>query len=321
MTKIVVAGRLHEVGMAEFEARSDITTVIVDTAEDLTREIVDADALTVRTARLDRPQIASATRLKCVSRHGVGYDLIDVDALSDHGIPLTVIGDANARPVAEHTMGLILTLAKDYGAYDRAVKAGDYGFRESLRSFDLAGKTVLIVGFGRIGTRVAKRCEAFEMDVLVADPYMPERVVRGQGYRYLADFRDGLAEADIVTLHLPGNFDGSPVMTGQEFQRMKPGSIFINCARGTLIDEDALYQALTNGPVRGAGLDVTRVEPPAADNPLLGLDSVILTPHNAASSREGMAAMSSATARNAIDAVDGRLDPYFVVNKEVLGQG
>lgn len=321
MAKIVVAGRLHAVGMAEFEARSDIETVVVETPEDLAREIVDADAITVRSARLDRPQIASAGRLKVVSRHGVGYDQIDVDALNDHGIPLTVIGDANARPVAEHTMGLMLALAKDYAAYDRAVKGNDYGFRETLRAFDLAGKTVLIVGFGRIGTRVAKRCEAFEMDILIADPNVPERVVRGQGYRWLADFRDGLAEADIVTLHLPGNFDGSPVMGGQEFQRMKPGSVFVNCARGTLIDEDALYRALTDGPLQAAGLDVTRVEPPADDHPLKRLDNVILTPHVAASSREGMAAMSAATARNALAAVDGTLDPYFVVNQEVLGRG
>jgi D-3-phosphoglycerate dehydrogenase len=168
---------------------------------------------------------------------------------------------------------------------------------------------------------MAKRCAAFDMNVIVADPYVPQRVVRGNGYDYVEDFRDALDRADIVTMHRPGNQDGSPVMTGQELSRMRKGAVLINTARGTLLDEDALYQALTNGPLGAAGLDVTRDEPPSPDLPLLSLDNVMFSPHIAGVTREAFRAMGLRAAQNCLDAIDGKLDPYYLINPEALQPG
>jgi D-3-phosphoglycerate dehydrogenase len=216
---------------------------------------------------------------------------------------------------------LMLATMKDALPLDAATRGQDYGRRDSITSSEVSGKTILIVGFGRIGTRMARRCAAFDMDVIVADPYVPQRVVRGHGYDYVEDFRDALERADIVSMHRPGNHDGSPELTGQEFSRMRQGAVLINTARGTLIDEDALHHALTNGPLAAAGLDVTRDEPPAPDLPLLSLDNVFLSPHIAGVTKEAFRNMGLRAVQNCLDAFDGKLDPYYLINPEVLQSG
>lgn len=319
--KVLLCGRIHDDGIALLKARPDVDWEILDpgTPAELEARAADVDAIVVRTTPVRAASIAKAKRLKVVSRHGVGYDNVDVPALTARGIPLTVVGTANSVPVAEHAMAMMLAVTRQVRVYDAAVRAGNYKVRDSLAMVELAGKTVLIVGFGRIGTRVARRCAAFEMNVVVADPFVPKRVVEGQGYRYVSDFRDALAEADVVTFHMPGALDGKPAMAAAEFAKLKRGAWLVNCARGTLLDEAALVKALTDGTLRGAGLDVTREEPPAKDHPLLRLDNVILSPHSAGSTPECFARMAAVSVRNALDALDGRLDPDMVVNGEVLG--
>jgi D-3-phosphoglycerate dehydrogenase len=319
--KVLVAGRIHDDGLALLKARPDVDWEVVEggALAEVEARIAEVDAIVVRTTPIRAPLIAKAKRLKVVSRHGVGYDNVDVPALNGRRIPLTVVGSANSTPVAEHAMAMMLAVTRQLRVYDQAVRAGSYKVRDSLAMVELAGKTVLVVGFGRIGTRVARRCAAFEMKVVVADPFVPKRAIEGQGYSYVADFRDALPEADIVTFHMPGALDGKPVMGAAEFARIKRGAWLVNCARGTLIDEAALAKALGDGTLRGAGLDVTRDEPPAADHPLLKLDNVILSPHSAGSTPECFARMAAVSVQNALDALDGRLDADMVVNAEVLG--
>lgn len=319
--KVLVAGRIHEDGLALLRARPDVDWELLDpgTPAEIEARIADVDAIVVRTAPIRAPLIAQARRLKIVSRHGVGYDNVDVEALTARRIPLTVVGSANSTAVAEHALAMMLAVARQLRPYDAAVRSGNYKIRDSLAMVELAGKTVLIVGFGRIGTRVARRCAAFEMNVIIADPFVPRRVVEGQGYRWVADFRDALPEADLLTFHMPGAPDGRPVMGAAEFARIKRGGWLVNCARGTLIDEAALVTALGDGTLRGAGLDVTREEPPQADNPLLKLENVLLSPHSAGSTAECFARMGQVCVQNALDCLDGRLDPDMAVNPEVLG--
>lgn len=320
--QVLVAGRLHPAGRAVFDARADIRYEVLDdpSVADVEARIAALDGILVRKVRITAETVAMATRLAIVARHGVGYDNVDVDALTARGIPLTVVGEANSVPVAEQALTLMLAVSRKLLRADRAVRAAeDYAIREQLGQTELAGKTVLIVGMGRIGTRVARRCAAFDMNVVIADPYVPLRVVRGLGYRYVEDFHDALGEADIVTLHMPGRGDRAPVFAGPEFAAMKQGAYLVNCARGTLIDEDALFTALTDGPLAGAGLDVMRDEPPGKDHPLLWLDNVVFSPHAAASTVEAQARMAATAARNIVDALDGRLDRDMVVNPEVLG--
>ncbi len=320
MAKVLVAGPIDAAGLALLEARADVDCELLDepTAAEIDARIADIDAIILRTTPFGADTIARGGRLRVVSRYGVGYDNVDVAALTARGIPLAFVGDANAVTVAEITLGLMLAVARRLPFYDRDTRAGGFGVRDPREQSDLAGKTVLVVGFGRVGRQVARRCAAFDMSVVVADPFVARESVEGEGYRHVADFREALAEADFVTLHLPGNADGRPELGAAEFAAFKPGAYFVNAARGSLVDEDALVAALASGRVRGAALDVLRDEPPRPDHPLLRLDNVVLSPHCASMTAECMERMSVASAQNVLDALDGTLDPGLVVNAEVL---
>ncbi len=319
--QVLVTRVIAESAEALLQARDDVDYEIVPraSAADIDARLEGAHGIVLGVTPFGADVIARAPRLRVLSRYGVGYDNIDVPALTERRIPLTVVGDANAVPVAEHALAMMLALTRNLIGTTLRVRGGDWDVRHDAGRGELFAKTVLVVGFGRIGRRVASRCAAFEMDVIVADPFVEASDVEAAGYRYVADFRAALPEADIVTLHLPGNADSSPLMRRDEFVRMKAGAWLINVARGTLLDEEALVAALRSGRLSGAGLDVTRREPPEPDNPLLALDNVILSPHCAALTDECNRRMSEVSVQNVLDAFDGRLDPDHVINKEVLG--
>jgi D-3-phosphoglycerate dehydrogenase len=260
-----------------------------------------------------------AERLKVVSRHGVGYDNIDVAALTRRRIPLAIAADANATAVAEHALYFMLALAKQGLRHDRAVREGHWSVRNELGAVDLLGRRVLILGFGRIGREVAKRCAAFGMTVMVHDPYVQANVIASAGdYRSIPDLQAALPTADILTVHLPLG-PGSHGLIGQaELAALPDHAFVINAARGGIVDETALHEALTSGTIAAAALDVFEQEPPPADHPLLTLPNVLLTPHNAGLSKEAAIRIAISTARNALAGIDGKLDPSMVVNREVL---
>ena len=214
----------------------------------------------------------------------------------------------------------MLAVARRLVVLDRATRNGGYDIRNRCQLTELQAKTILIVGYGRVGRHMARRCAAFDMKVMVADPYASADEVVSAGYDHLDDFRDALHAADFVSLHLPGAADGRALIGEAEFERMKAGAFLINTGRGTLICEDALVRALTSGRLGGAGLDVTRNEPPDPDSPLLELDTVVLSPHCASHTEECMARMSKVSAQNVLDAIDGELDPALIVNREALGR-
>ena len=321
MAKVLVARATDPAALALLDKRGDVDYEIIETptVADFDACIAGFDAILLSMTPFTEATIAKATRLKVVSRFGVGYDNVDVPALTAHGIPLTTVGDANAVTVAEHAVMLMLAASRELVAHDAAVRGGNYGLRNQRKRADLWRKTVLVVGFGRIGHRVARLCAAFGMDVIVADLFAKPEAVTVAGFRHLMDFHDGLGEADFITLHMPGQPDGAPVLGRAEFAALKPGAYLVNTARGSLIDEDALYDALTGGGLRGAGLDVTDKEPPEPDNPLLGLENLVLTPHMSSLTEEGVGRMAMASVQNCLDAIDGCLRPDYVVNREVLG--
>ncbi len=321
MAEILVGRSMGPAALALFDARDDVNYEVLaaPTVGDLEARIAGLDAIVLGMTPVQAPLIAKAARLKVVSRFGVGYDNVDVAALTAQGIPLTTVGDANAVTVAEHALMLMLAASRELVVHDAAVRGGNYGLRGQRKRADLWRKTVLVVGFGRIGRRVARLCAAFDMEVIVADPFVEPEAVAAAGFRHLVDFHDGLGAADFITLHMPGQSDGAPVLGRAEFAALKPGAFLVNTARGSLIDEDALYDALTGGGLRGAGLDVTREEPPRPDSPLLGLDNLVLTPHIGSLTEEGTERMAMASVRNCLDAIDGCLRPDCVVNREVLG--
>jgi D-3-phosphoglycerate dehydrogenase len=320
MAKVLVVQAFHEEGMKLLEARGDVTIEIVDGGlEELAERIVDADGVTMRTSLLPGEVIERAGRLKVVSRHGVGCDNIDVAALTRRGIPLAIAADANATAVAEHTLFFMLALAKQGLRYDRATRAGEWAVRNSLEAVDLLGRRVLVMGFGRIGREVAKRCAAFGMTVSVYDPYVQANVIEADGeYRSVPDFQAVLPETDVLTVHVPLGAESRGLIGSAELAALPAHAFVINAARGGIVDETALHDALTSGKIAGAALDVFEEEPPPEDHPLFALDNVILSPHSAGLSKEAAIRMAISTARNALAGIDGKLDPSMVVNREVL---
>ena len=320
MKHIFVEGPVHPSGMALLHARADIEINYHEkpSAVTLAEGLRDADALILRLTPLPTAAIDGATKLKAVSRMGVGYDHIDVDALTRRGIPLSIVGDALAACVAEHSLMLMLGISRQVAVMDRNTRTGKYDQRPKSIGHEILNKTVLIIGLGGIGRATANLCRAFGMTVIACGRETSKRIAAEEGYRFVGEFRDALAEADFVSLHLPANPDGSALLGAAEFAMMKPGAYVINTARGSLIDEDALHAALTTGTLGGAGLDVTRQEPPAADCPLLTLDNILFTPHHSALCEETAERVSMTSVRNVLATLDGTLDPSFVVNKSVL---
>ena len=286
------------------------------TEEELIARVVNADAILVGTTRITETIIDAARVLKVVSRRGVGYDNIDLAALRRRRIPLATVGSVNASTVAEHTLCFILALAKQVMAYDRATRAGNWGFRNSLVATDLLGKNLLLVGFGRVGRAVAVRAKAFGLRVLAYDPVVPEAAFRDLEVEPVADLLQGLAACDFVSVHVPLVPETMGLIGRKQFAAMKSTAGLISTARGGVVDEDELVNALRAGLIRGAGLDVFNEEPLPPNHPLIELENVILSPHMAALTQECARRMDEVAAKNCLDAIDGNLDPTLVVPNE-----
>jgi D-3-phosphoglycerate dehydrogenase len=316
MVRVLVAGKVHPDGLALLK-RPDVQLDYVEevSAASYRPYLKDAEALLIRTQPLSGEFIAEAPNLKIVSRHGVGYDAVDVKTLNSRGIPLTVVGDVNSRAVAEHAVMLMLAAARRTVLFDRKTRSGEWNYRNSLDMDELDGRSLLVVGFGRIGRRVAQIGAALGMDVSAHDRFQSDDAIEEQGVRVVGELADGLREADVVSLHLPKVGD-QPLIGRDELALMKRSAILINTARGGLIDEQALADALNGGLLAAAGLDVFNDEPPAADNPLLGCERAILSPHNAGLTVDCARRMAIVAAQNILDHFAGRLDTSLIVNHE-----
>jgi D-3-phosphoglycerate dehydrogenase len=320
MPHIVVADPIHPDGIERLLKAPGVTLDHPGTAsnEPLAERLREADGLIVRGTRVDEALLANAGRLRIVCRHGVGYDLVDVPALTQRGIALMITPEANAASVAEHALMLMLSLARNVVPVSAAVRRGEWRVRGQSGTFELGGRSVLVMGFGRIGTRVARLCAAFGMRVMVHDPYLPAGTIRGAGYEAVVERDAGLAGADIVTIHIPANDKTRGLVDAAFLSRMKRGAVLVNTARGTLVDEAALEAALRSGHLAAAGLDVLRVEPMAEPAAMLALDNLIVTPHVAASTAEGLRRMAWDSAGNVLDFLAGRPDRDAIVNGEVM---
>lgn len=283
------------------------------------REHAPVHGVALGGTRFGETELEASGDMKVVTRIGVGFDAVDVPALSKRKVPLMVAGTANSPSVAEHAMFMMLTLAKRASEMDSIVKDNKWSARLGALPYDLFGKTVLIVGFGRIGTRTAKRCLAMEMNVVIYDPYKPAAEIRAAGCEPAADLDAALPRADFVSIHCPKNPETVGMFNAARLKLMKPAAYLVNTARGGIVDEKALHQALVSNKLAGAGLDVFEQEPPPADNPLLALQNVITAPHVAGVTREAVDRMSEQTARNILSALDGTPIRANVINQDVLG--
>lgn len=321
--KILFIQRVHECGHAVAAGRSDIEIDVYQgrDPDEIKRRIRDADGIVVRTAVIDRAVIDAGERLAVISRHGVGYDAVDIEAAAERSIPVTITPLANSVSVAEHAMFMLLALAKNARENDAAVRENRFeSARTSMKPMDLAGRNLLVIGFGRTGSRVAPRALRFGMHVHACDPYVDRAVMEAAGCTVVDDLHAVLPEMDAVTVHTPLNRETRGIIGAKELASMKPTAFVVNTARGGIVDEDALADALEGNRIGGAGLDVFAVEPasPQPDHPLLAFDNVIVSPHCAGVTIESSMRMAEYSVRNVLDCFDGKLDPEVVVNRHLM---
>jgi D-3-phosphoglycerate dehydrogenase len=287
--------------------------------EAMLREQAPVHGVALGATRFGDPELEASKDMKVVTRIGVGYDAVDVPALSRRKVPLMVAGTANSPSVAEQALFMMLMLAKRAVEMHSMVKQGQWASRLGKLPFDLFGKTVLIVGFGRIGTRTAKRCLAMEMNVLIYDPYKVASEITAAGCEPAGDLDAALPRADFVSIHCPKTAETVAMFNAARLKQMKPSAYLINTARGGIVEEKALHEALVSGQLAGAGLDVFEQEPPAMGHSLFALPNVIMAPHVAGVTREAVDRMSEQTARNILSALDGAPIRQNVINPDVLG--
>lgn len=286
--KILVSDSIAEAGVQKLkEAGFEVEVKTGLKPEELIKTIPEYDGLIVRSAtKVTREVIQAGKALKAIGRAGIGLDNVDVEAAKERGIRVLNTPEATTISVAELTIGHMLALARHIPQATASLKAGKWE-KKLFMGTELYGKTLGIIGIGRIGREVAKRAAAFGMDLVAYDPYVRESDVRDLGLKLLP-LDELLRYADYITLHLPLMPETKHLLGPRQFALMKQGVRLVNCARGGVVDEQALYEALKSGKVAGAALDVFEVEPPK-DNPLLKLDNVIGTPHLGASAEEGQA--------------------------------
>ena len=327
MPKVVLCRALHPSAMAMLAARPEIEVKVLTTEfrgpplqKELAENAGDADAIMVGLEKVQEDLLSLASRLRMVSRFGVGFDTLDIPACTRRGVTVGVVNGANDLSVAEHAMMLMLAVARRTVEYDASVRAGTWMIQTGRRMHELSERTILVVGYGRIGTRVAKLCMAFGMRVMVHDPAFPTPRIAADGHVPAPDLMAAVPQADVVSLHCPLAEETRRMVDAGFLAQMKPTAWLINTARGGLVDEAALATALADGTIEAAGIDVMVQEPPDPANPLFRLPNVVLAPHNAAAPLECYAKMSRRAVANIIEYFDGTLDPGYVVNPETLGK-
>jgi D-3-phosphoglycerate dehydrogenase len=271
-------------------------------------------------APFTREIIEAADALKVIGRHGVGVDTIDVQAATEKGIVVVNTPNANATSVAEHTLTAIGALAKRVVVYDHAIRNGRWELRNSYGAIDLDGKTLGLVGVGKIGSMVARRAAAaYNMKAIAFDPYITPEKAQEMGVTLCATMDDIFKQADVVSLHTPLTPETRGMVNAARLRLMKSTAFLVNFSRGEVIDERALYDALKAGVIAGAAIDVYDPEPPLSNNPLFELDNILLSPHSAALTGECVIRMATGAAEGVVDVLTGRR-PQFVVNPGVLNK-
>jgi D-3-phosphoglycerate dehydrogenase len=316
--KVVITELIDNCGVELLKQEAAVAYLPELPGRALADEIKDADALVVRVAKIDSALLESAKNLVVIAKHGVGYDNIDVAAATGQKILVVSTPEANAESVAEHNLGLMLSLSKKISFADRSLRQNRPQPRGAYTGVELKDKKLGVIGLGRIGSELAHKCQAaFNTEVIVYDPYVSEEKASRLGYRKVNRPDDLLVEADYVIICVPLTKETANLIGKKELDLMKPDAFLINSSRGGIIDEDALYQHLVDSKIAGAALDVFQVEPPPPEHPLLSLDNFIATPHIGGMTAEAMRRMALTLAEDVISVFRGE-KPRFPVNLEVL---
>jgi len=282
--KILVAEPLAAAGIELLKAQPG-WDIVISNPKEYAQHLGDADALFVRSAvKVNADVLAKAPKLRVIGRAGVGVDNVDLPAATAAGVLVMNTPGGNAVAVAEHTLGLMLCMARSISEAVTSTKAGKWEKKNFMGS-ELRGKTLGILGLGYIGQEVAKRARGFEMKIIASDPYASPKIVADLGIPLVSQ-DDLYAQSDYITLHVAITKETNRMLNDSAFAKMKSGVRIVNCARGELVDGEALARAIQSGKVAGAAIDVFETEPPPAGDPLLALETVLATPHIGGSTRE-----------------------------------
>ena len=317
MYKIGVIEKIHDKGLELLDKNKKFQYEIIEdiSKENLIKELPKFDGVTLRVAKLGNEILSKCKKLKVISRHGVGYDNVDIKYLKSNNIKLLITATANAVSVAEHVMYMILSLSKGITQYDQMVRSGQFrNAANKLLTFELLNKEILIMGFGRIGKILIKRCLGFDMKVNVYDPFVEKKYIEEQGGNKIEDLDLFLKTADYLSIHMPLNDKTRNLINLNKLKTMKKNVIIINTARGGIINEKDLDEAVKNNIIFGAGLDVFVNEPIENDSPLLKNKKILLSPHSATFTQECTIRMGIQTVQNLIDFFENKLQKNMIVN-------
>ncbi|MBA7694117.1 Hydroxypyruvate reductase [subsurface metagenome] len=315
--KVVITEPIDDSGIEILKREAEVIYLPQLLKQTLLDTIREAHAVVVRIAKVNRDLLEQAKNLLVIAKHGVGYDNIDVEAATQKRIPVVNTPEANIESVAEHNLGLMLSLSKKICISDRALRQGRFGRREDYTGIELKDKKLGIIGLGRIGSETAHICKvAFNMDIIVYDPYVPKEKTDRLGYTKTEKLNDLLQESDYVIICVPLTKETINLITAKELSLMKAKAFLINNSRGGIIDEAALYDHLIKGKIAGAALDVFAHEPPPSDYPLLSLDNFIATPHIGGMTTESMRRMATTLAEDILRVFRGER-PKYLVNPQV----
>jgi len=316
MKKIAIVEKIHDDGLKVFNTNSNYEyEIITDVSEEnLIKKLPTFDACTLRVSKLNKNILKHCSKLKVISRHGVGYDNVDLNYIKENNITLLITATANAVAVAEHVIYMMLSISKGLNLYDKEVRDGNFKKNASkIETLELFKKDILIVGFGRIGKSLIKRCLGFEMNVNVFDPFVSKETVLQFGVNKIDNLDEGLKKCDYLSLHIPLTKKTKNMIDISKFKIMKKNAIIINTSRGGIINEQDLNNVLNENIIFGAGLDVFEKEPVNTDNPLLKNEKILLSPHSATFTNECKSRMSIETTKNIIDFFENKLDKSMIV--------
>ena len=317
MPKIAIVDKMHQDGINLLKKNSRFECEIIEdlSKKNLISKLPAFDGITLRRGKIDAEILEKCKKLKVISRHGVGFDNVDIKFLKKNNIKLLVTATTTSVSPAEHIMFMIMNISKGKDFFDKSVRNGEFESVMHMQhnTFELTNKKILIIGFGRIGRKLIKRCLGFEMQVCAYDPYVEQNVIESFGGIKIADLNKGLKEADIISLSVPLTEETQNMITFDKMKIMKKNAIIINTSRGGIINEKDLNEALNKKIIYGAGLDVFEKEPPDNNNPLLKNKKVVLSPHAATFTQECLSKMSIETVQNIIDFFDGKLNKNSIV--------
>ena len=316
MDTVLLSHALFKDGMDVLEGKVEMVITNNGKSDDILEELKKVDGFILRIGKIDRKAIEACPKLRVITRTGVGCDNVDLKAATENGIPVVFCPTQHARAVAEHTVAMIFALSKNLIESHQETLKGNFNIRNKYVAVDVKDKVVTIVGFGNIGRELASMCKGIGMEVCICDSLKKKEAVEKLGYRHTDNLDEAIAMADYLSLNIPYRPETKDLISKAQFDLMKKSAFLLNCARGEVVNEKDLYDALKEKRIAGAAVDVMRVEPMRKEDPLMELDNILITPHMSSSSRETTAQIVIAAAEGTLAVLNGEKWP-FVANPEV----